>query len=197
MTNRSERKPKKQTSGRVNELMTNPDSWLYRHLTIATICNTLVVAVAAAVLGAIVGLPVVMWLKENDANTVYYVCLLVGATATQIAFAWVTTLWAIPRATNWAGGLFERRAEKRGNRVEVKEEHEQRVIEETENKPKLGPALLAAVGIAHAATKLGMDFWTVIGLSGLAAACIVITINLTEHKTILRMTGRIKNNIAP
>ncbi|MYC34855.1 MAG: hypothetical protein F4X64_16990 [Chloroflexi bacterium] len=197
MTDKSEERPKRQVRDSINEAVTNPEAWFYRHFTIATICNTLLVAVAAAALGAIVGLPVFMWLKENEANTVYYVCLLMGGTAAQIAFAWVTTLWVIPRATSWAGQLFERRAEKRGNKVEVKEKHEQRVVEETENKPKLGPALLAAVGIAHASSKLNMDFWTVIALSGLAAACIVITRNLTEHKTILRMTGRMKNNLAP
>ena len=195
--NSSERTSHKQSRGKVSEAVTNPDSWVYRHLAISTIYNTLIVAVAAAALGAIAGLPVFMWLNENEANTVYYVCLLVGAAVAQIAFAWFTTLWVIPRATNWAGQLFERRAEKHGNKVEVKKEHEQRVVEETENKPKLGPALLAAVGIAHAASKLDMDFWIVIGLSALAAACIVVTRNLTEHKTILRMTGRMKNNLTP
>ena len=194
-TNRGQ--PRAQTRGKVSELVTNPDSWPYRHLTISTIANTFIAAVAAAALGAVAGLPIFIWLKWDEADAAYYICLFLGATAAQITFAWATTLWVIPQSTKWAGQLFERVAEKRGSKAEVKEEHEQHVIEQAKNEPKLGPALLAAIGIAHAASKLDMDVWAVIGLSALAAACIVVTRNLTEHKTILRMTGRTKNNLAP
>ena len=194
--NRNERKPPESVREKVNEGLTRPDAWIYRHVTTAIISHTIVLATQAAVLGAITGWLIFSWLEENNAGLWYYTTLLLVGTAAQIAFSWGTALAIIPRAAKWARQRVQRFSDERRHRFQVKDEHEQKVLEDAKPNPKVGPALLATVGIAHTASQLEMDMWPVIWLSALAAACIVATRNMTDYELILRMTGRIKDPMA-
>ena len=191
--NRNVRKPPESVAEKVNEGLTRPDAWIYRHLTAAIIIHTIMLATQAAVLGATIGWSIFLWLEGNNASLWYYTTLLLLATAAQIIFAWVTALAVIPRAAKWARQRVQRFSDERRHGFQVKDEHEQQVVEDTKPNPKVGPALLAAVGIAHTASQLEMDMWPVIGLSALAAACIVATRNMTDYEMILKMAGRMKD----
>ena len=193
---RNVRKPPESFAEKVNEGITRPDSWIYRHPTTAIIIHTIWLATQAATLGLITGCLIFLWLEKNDDSLRYYTTLLLVGTAAQIAFAWGTATGVIPRAAKWARQTTKRSSDERRHGFQITDAQEQWVVENANPKPKVGPALLAAVGIANTASKLGMDMWPVIWLSALAAACIVATSNMTDYEMILRMTGRKKNPMA-